>query len=123
MVKKEVIKYKCLSKRDSEELKKWNKVKKSKKKIKKKLRPKSKMDLMSDNLRGKPYSTFLKSEYWRIVRNKVLVRDNYECLICKSKYQLEVHHDSYKNHFNEHKHLDDLMTLCRKCHTEHHYSN
>lgn len=119
---KEFIKYKCLSKKDKVDLKKWNKPKNIKKKI---IKPKvkSEMDNLSDKIKGKSYTKFLNSEYWQIVRTKVLKRDNHECIICKSKEKLEVHHDTYKNHFNEHKHLEDLMTLCRKCHTEHHYSN
>lgn len=72
------------------------------------------------NLRGKSYIVFLKSKYWNTVRLAVLKRDNYKCVICKSSGEMHVHHDTYKNHFNEHKHLDDLMTLCKKCHTEHH---
>lgn len=78
--------------------------------------------LSAENLRGKPYSLFLRSKYWSAVRKKVLERDGKKCVICGYDKWLEIHHNSYKNHFNEHKHLGDLMTLCRKCHKEHHYA-
>lgn len=78
--------------------------------------------LSAEHLRGKPYHIFLKSKYWSIVRKRVLERDGKKCIICGHDKFLEVHHNSYKNHFNEHNHLDDLMTLCRKCHKEHHYA-
>lgn len=73
-------------------------------------------------LKGKSYTEFLKSEYWNKVRIAVLKRDKYQCKICQAKTNLQVHHDNYKNHFNEHKHLEDLITLCRNCHKEHHYA-
>lgn len=73
-------------------------------------------------LRLMAYSDFLKSKYWALVREKVLKRDNYQCVICKSTTFLQIHHDTYKNHFNELNNLQDLMTLCRTCHKEHHYA-
>jgi len=71
------------------------------------------------HLFNKSYSSFLKSAYWSKVRLTVLKRDNYTC-ICGEKKYLQVHHKTYKNHFNEHKHLEDLITLCRNCHKKEH---
>lgn len=68
------------------------------------------------------YPDFLRSKYWAHVRKLVLKRDNNKCVICKSDTFLQIHHDTYKHHFNELKHLGDLMTLCRKCHKEHHFA-
>lgn len=116
MVKKEKIIYKCLSQKDKEDLKKW--LKKPKKKEKPKKRS---LSQMGEALRGKPYSVFLDSEYWKIVRGLVIKRDRGACIICRSTKNLQVHHDHYNNHFKEHKNLKDLMTLCRNCHKEHHY--
>ena len=62
------------------------------------------------------YRIFLKSSYWKRVRKKVLQRDNYTCTRCGYKNNLQVHHLSYEHHNYEHMHLDDLVTLCRKCH-------
>jgi 5-methylcytosine-specific restriction endonuclease McrA len=59
------------------------------------------------------YNEFLKSNYWRQVKLAILERDNYTCRGCGATTQLEVHHLTYKNHLSEHKHLDDLATLCR----------
>jgi len=69
------------------------------------------------------YKDFLLSKYWQYVRGKVLKRDKFKCVICSSKDGLQVHHDTYKNHFKELENLQDLMTLCSNCHNEHHYSN
>ena len=69
---------------------------------------------------GKGYENFLKSKYWREVKKLVLKRDKYKCIICGSSKELNIHHSSYKNHFNEHNHLEDLDTLCRKHHQEYH---
>lgn len=76
----------------------------------------------TDHLKGKPYSEFLKSKYWAMVRKRVLQRDGNKCRICSNTKYLQVHHDTYKHHLKEHKHLGDLLTLCRECHKEHHYA-
>ena len=73
-------------------------------------------------LRRMNYSEFLNSRYWKYVRGLVLKRDKHQCLICKSKNRLQVHHDTYKHHFDELNHLEDLLTLCYTCHKEHHYA-
>lgn len=66
------------------------------------------------------YDKFLKSDYWNAVRLLILKRDCYKCTVCSSVDQLEVHHTTYKNHKNEHNNLQDLITLCSKCHYEAH---
>lgn len=102
------------------ELKQDKLIKKHYKKIAPKRKKQNKYGLNADNLKGQSYAVFLASKYWCVVRAMVLKRDDYKCVICKSKDRLEVHHDTYKNHFNEHRNLKDLMTLCRLCHKEHH---
>ena len=47
---------------------------------------------------------------------KILKRDNYHCVKCRCKSNLNIHHLTYQNRGNELKHLHDLITLCRKCH-------
>lgn len=74
------------------------------------------------HLRFRPYSEFLISDYWYQVRNIIIKRDKSRCKICLSSEKLQVHHTTYKNHFKEHLHLEDLITLCSKCHTDHHRS-
>ncbi len=63
-----------------------------------------------------PYKQFLKTKYWKYVRSLVIMRDGNKCTKCGSIKRLEAHHLTYKHHFTEHKHLDELVTLCRVCH-------
>ncbi len=71
-------------------------------------------------VKGKNYREFIISEYWLKVRLLILKRDGYKCTICGTTKQLHVHHTTYKNHFKEHLHLEDLQTLCKQHHTEIH---
>lgn len=73
-----------------------------------------------DATRGKSYKEFLKSDYWHWIRAQVLTRDKHKCILCPETKGLEVHHQTYRHHFKEHKHLDDLTTLCGDCHQEVH---
>lgn len=66
------------------------------------------------------YDDFLKSGYWRRVRNIVLKRDNNCCCNCGAKTNLHIHHTTYKHHLKELENLGDLITLCKKCHNEVH---
>ncbi len=109
-------------KKTSSEIKSEILRRKYKKKLSKSFNKKKKQELSAEHLIGKPYYVFLKSNYWSNVRKKVLKRDNNQCIVCKSTLRLEVHHDTYKNHFKEHLNLADLLTLCQKCHQEHHYA-
>jgi len=66
----------------------------------------------------------LNTDYWRLVRQKVIFRDR-SCRICGSKLFLEVHHLTYFANGksivgNELQHLDKLVLLCAKCHKEVH---
>ncbi len=67
----------------------------------------------------KKYNSFLQSPYWKEVRDLVLKRDEYKCK-CGAKTYLQVHHLTYENHLNEKNNLQDLITVCRKCHKEIH---
>jgi len=62
------------------------------------------------------YPLFLKSKYWKYVHNLVVTRDGNKCTKCGATKRLQAHHLSYKHHFAEHKHLEDLITLCKSCH-------
>lgn len=52
------------------------------------------------------------------LRECVLKRDNYECIKCGSKNDLEVHHRDGRGRRKEipNNHPDNLQTLCAKCH-------
>lgn len=64
---------------------------------------------------------FYQSSTWRKIRAVVLKRDNYTCQKCGkySKKRLLVHHvESYR--FGKNNSLDNLTTLCKKCHGKMH---
>lgn len=59
-------------------------------------------------------AAYLNSPEWQTKRQAVLYRDNYCCRVCKSNVNLQVHHIHYTSLGNEP--LEDLVTLCEKCH-------
>ena len=61
------------------------------------------------------YLSYLQSKTWADLRNAALERDNYHCSICRSPYNLEVHHLRYPKTLGTEP-ISDLMTLCDKCH-------
>lgn len=66
------------------------------------------------------YDIFLKSAYWKCVRRIKIEESGGKCQICGSRKKLNVHHNSYAHHYQEHKHLEDLVVLCRNCHEKFH---
>lgn len=88
----------------------------------KKKRPKKRINvlLLQKKCRNLNYKQFLRSEYWFYVKKKVLIRDGHKCVLCGSKVGIQVHHNSYKHHYNEHNHLKDLTTLCKYHHEGYH---
>lgn len=66
-----------------------------------------------------------KSPAWQRLRQKVLQRDNFTCKSCGAKNcQLQVHHtsiDDYRSDFDYlNADLEDLETLCARCHKAKH---
>ena len=72
------------------------------------------------NKENKPinYLRYIKSKKWFRKRLEVYQVQK-ECFGCGIKNNLDVHHLTYKNLGKEK--LEDLITLCRKCHSEVHY--
>lgn len=66
------------------------------------------------------YNIFLQSDYWKKVRQIKIEQTGRKCQICGSRKELSVHHNSYAHHYQEHKHLEDLVVLCRNCHKKFH---
>ena len=67
----------------------------------------------------KEHGEYIRSRKWKNKRNAVLQRDKYKCKKCGSKKNLQVHHLTYE-HF-KHEPLEDLVTLCRNCHSKIHF--
>lgn len=80
--------------------------------------------------RGRPSNyrkSLQKNPYWEKVKRKVRIRDKFQCIVCSKKIGLETHHITYYAHGksivgNELQHLEWLVTLCEKHHTEAHKS-
>lgn len=59
---------------------------------------------------------------WEPIRNKVLLRDNYQCLKCRKsikKTRIDIHHILNRKFFSdrlEANSLDNLISLCYQCH-------
>lgn len=97
------------------------------KQIKKALDSLTKADLIEVDRRGNKnyytvkkerwYDEYLQSEEWKAISAAVIERDG-KCMTCGSKRRLVVHHVTYDN--VGHEKLEDLITMCWKCHNRHH---
>jgi len=67
-----------------------------------------------------PYSQYLFTKHWIVVRRLALERANHRCSICESTHSLQVHHLTYDNLW--HEYANDLTVLCDSCHTMLHAS-
>ena len=63
------------------------------------------------------YHKYLRSYKWIKFRDR-LKKERGCCEHCGSKENLECHHKTYKNMYNEKP--EDILVLCKKCHTEEH---
>lgn len=68
----------------------------------------------TESERSAEYAEYLASDAWQDLRLEALRRDGHACRICNSSKRLDVHHRTYERFGNEL--LEDLTTLCRKCH-------
>ena len=66
-------------------------------------------------LKSMPYREYLQTPEWKRLREKRLRRDNWQCVRCGSAINLQVHHINYM-HKGEREEIDDVITLCWKCH-------
>lgn len=64
------------------------------------------------------YEEYLKTEQFNKIRQEVFSRDNHKCVICGSTENLQAHHLTYINVYQED--TQDLITLCRQCHSIYH---
>ena len=63
------------------------------------------------------YKEYIKSKEWLEIRLDI-IQTRKCCERCGSKRQLQVHHKTYKNIFNEDQ--EDLELLCARCHMNEH---
>lgn len=70
------------------------------------------------------YNEQLKDKRWSNKRNKILERDDYNCVYCGSNESLNVHHQYYiKGNLAWNYPNTALITLCNKCHKKWHDSH
>lgn len=68
-----------------------------------------------------PYEDFLRTYYWRTIREHLLLQYRYKCSNCSHhNYPLEIHHTRYDIVGKEHLYLRSLMVLCFVCHGQMH---
>jgi len=64
------------------------------------------------------YESFLASDEWRRLSERVKERDNHECTQCGSHQHLQSHHLTYD--YGWECDPEHLVTLCNQCHREAH---
>ena len=67
----------------------------------------------------KYWSDYHKKKAFDNKYEDVLKRDGHKCLLCDSEHQLLIHHIDWNNSNND---INNLATLCRRCHPSIHYS-
>lgn len=65
------------------------------------------------------YLEYINSPKWQRVRAIRLRKDKFTCQQCGGKNELNVHHLTYKRLGRER--IEDLITLCVRCHNDTHY--
>lgn len=71
---------------------------------------------LESRIRKMPYDQFLQTAYWFAVSHVAKARAGMRCQVCNSKDSISVHHRTYDNHGQEHRHMIDLTVLCMLCH-------
>lgn len=66
------------------------------------------------------YEKYLRTVFWKEIKEWVTVRDNHRCVICNAEEsrfcELEVHHRSYDLDVLEGRNSEMLVSLCPRCH-------
>ena len=75
----------------------------------------------AEKAKRREYTQHIKSDAWKALRARVIVRNGGQCCRCGSRARLEVHHKSYARFGSER--LEDLETLCHRCHEGEHGRN
>lgn len=70
--------------------------------------------------RRRPYAERRQTREWTVLKRQIHRRDGYRCRLCgDGDTPLHVHHCTYENYAEER--LEDLITLCGKCHRSFHF--
>lgn len=69
--------------------------------------------------RKRKYLAYLESGHWKSLRYAARVRDGHKCVLCGSPKSLQGHHKRYRKDLRLCT-VDDVETLCEKCHSKHH---
>lgn len=67
-----------------------------------------------ESRKRREYGRFMRSQPWKLLRSRVLARDNYTCRVCGEPGD-EVDHLTYER-FGGDERLSDLRTVCADCH-------
>jgi len=83
------------------------------------IRPKGKRSKKEFYERFEDYNKYLASKEWNQIKSIHYGKNKKQCIACKSKKNIQVHHRSYKRlgGLNE---VKDLVTVCRTCHKKIH---
>ena len=66
------------------------------------------------------YREFLASPRWRQIRDLAINRDHGRCVSCGCCSGIQVHHKVYRKGSWGNVQLEDLVSLCAKCHAKEH---
>ena len=69
--------------------------------------------------KAREFQDYIKSEKWKLLKEKRLEKDEFKCVLCKSKEKLVCHHLTYMRLYKEE--INDLITLCSRCHKRIHF--
>jgi 5-methylcytosine-specific restriction endonuclease McrA len=68
----------------------------------------------------KPARLRLDSNLYEQLRNQVLRRDGWQCQLCGTMLNLEIHHRQFRSHSGDDSE-ENLITLCVACHAGVHH--
>jgi 5-methylcytosine-specific restriction endonuclease McrA len=61
------------------------------------------------------YGDYLKSDLWKSIRERVLIRDGHQCRYCKEPAS-QAHHRNYRTDTMSGKDIQDIHAVCGTCH-------
>lgn len=66
------------------------------------------------------YYEYMHSNEWKSLKKSAIERDDRQCQLCGARKDLIVHHKRYPKDLFSEDHIDNLITLCRRCHYKTH---